>query len=81
MTTSSTVFWYVDGSGGCDGCLNWEGMEYTYNASFVTTRSHDDIEFTNNNGLGPTVETLEQVYTDKDFPSYAPSLNISLRES
>ena len=56
-------------------------MEYTYNASFVNTRSYDDIEFTNNNGLGPTVETLEGVYTDKDFPSYAPSLNISLRES
>ena len=72
---------YTDGTGGCDGCLNEEGMWVTFNESFVNQRLYDDIELTNNNGLGPTAETLEGVYTDKDFPPNAPSLEVSLRES
>ena len=36
---------------------------------------------TNNNGLGYTVEVLEEIYTNPDFPSNAPSLSISLKNS
>merc|ERR1711892_365914 len=72
---------YMDGSGGCDGCLNWEGVGVVFNDSFVNTRQYKDIVLTDNNGLGRVVETLEAVYTEKDFPPKAPSLNISLRES
>ena len=47
----------------------------------VNTRIYDDIVLTDNNGLGRVVETLEGVYTNKDFPQNSPSLNVSLRES
>ena len=36
---------------------------------------------TNNAGLGFTADVLEEIYTNKDFPSNAPSLDISLAES
>jgi len=72
---------YSDDSGGCDGCLNWHNVGYTYNETLVNTRFYDDIVLTDNNGLGRVVETLEGVYTNKDFPQNSPSLNISLRES
>ena len=72
---------YVDGTGGCDGCLNWEGVGKEYDESLVGQMLYDDIEFTDNNGLGPTVEVLEEVYTNKYFPSNSPYLNISLKES
>ena len=72
---------YIDGTGGCDGCLNWEGVGKEYDESLVGQMLYDDIEFTNNNGLGPTVEVLEELYTNRLFPSISPYLNISLRES
>ena len=43
---------------------------------------YPDVKQTNNNGLGHTVEVLEAIYTDPDFPlNLAPSLPISLRNS
>ena len=42
----------------------------------------DDLHETNNNGLGYTVELLEEIYTNPKFPrGMAPSLEISLKES
>ena len=43
---------------------------------------YPDVKRTNNNGLGYTVEVLEAIYTDPDFPlNLAPSLPTSLRDS
>jgi len=54
---------YSDGSGGCDGCLNWDnvGMEFE---GRVESRNFEDHERTlSNNGLGEAVEFLEYIYT------------------
>ena len=75
------MFRYTDGSGGCDGCLNWEGVGDRMkdkNWNYL----YEDVKFTNNNGLRPTVEALEGIYTNKDFPfNRAPSLKKSLQET
>ena len=43
---------------------------------------YPDVKQTNNNGLGYTVEVLEGIYTDPNFPfNLAPALPISLRDS
>ena len=36
---------------------------------------------TNNNGLGLTVDVLEEIFVNRRFPSKAPVLPISLAES
>ena len=42
----------------------------------------DDIKETNNNGLGYTVEILEEIYTNPNFPAgLAPALEVSLKDS
>ena len=72
---------YDDGTGGCDGCLNWEGVGVRHPDS-TNTFSLPNVGQTNNNGLGPTVEVLEGIYTRPEFPSIiAPSLNVSLKAS
>ncbi len=53
---------YTDGSGGCDGCLNWEGV----GAKIDNTKyglSNPPVDKTNNNGLKDIVEDLEKLYT------------------
>ena len=73
---------YEDGTGGCDGCLNWEGVGYRYPEEATHKFMYPDIGKTNNNGMGPTVEVLEHIYTDTHFPKgHAPSLNVSLKAS
>ena len=42
---------------------------------------YEDVRFTDNNGLRPAVEVLEAVYTVPDFPTQAPFLGQSLRDS
>ena len=42
---------------------------------------YPDVKETNNNGLEYTVEVLEEIYTNPDFPLDAPSLSVSLRDS
>jgi len=37
--------------------------------------------FTTNNGLGQTADLLEEIYTNRKFPSKTPELSISLAES
>lgn len=68
---------YTDGSGGCDGCLMWDGIE---------VRSHD-LQFpiawnasrNRNAGLEQVVWFLEEIYTNVSFPLYTPRLSSSLR--
>ena len=78
-------FRYEDESGGCDGCLNWEGMNFRFPSDQKSIKfkyEYDDIKKGNNNGLEYTVALLEMIYTDKDFPyNDAPSLPESLKAS
>ena len=46
------------------------------------TLSGENVGETNNNGLGYTVEVLEHIYTDPEFPKdLAPTLSVSLKGS
>ena len=74
---------YADGSGGCDGCLNWDGMGITYrtknapiNGQIFKQYPDTASEFVGNNNLHQTVLALEHVYDNKDL---LPS-KMSLRE-
>ena len=79
---------YKDGTGGCDGCLNYDkinpnmGMGGTYCHPFRKDKFYcDQVNEGNNALLAPTVGFLEVLYTTLDFPSTAPSLNVSLKAS
>merc|ERR1719450_424633 len=72
---------YKDGTGGCDGCLNWHGMGHRFGEDMAGTRREENLDEGNNNGLEGVVEILERVYTDKDQPGASPSLDVSLRDS
>ena len=73
---------YKDGSGGCDGCLNWEGM-VDLNFDKSNPYGNPTSLETNNNGLAHTAIVLERIYTDPGYPNppYAPTLNVSLKAS
>ena len=69
--------------GGCDGCLNWEGMGFVMKEALGKKKpfkypipTHGD-----NNALQYTVKILELIYTNKSWPDNAPSLPISLKDS
>ena len=73
---------YTDGSGGCDGCLNWEGVGTRFSVDNLKYKfKEDDMTETNNNGLEYTVAVLEELYTNRAFPSGAPKLSESLKSS
>ena len=59
---------YQDGTGGCDGCLNWEGVGFRYDNLGSGHWRWPNVGETNNNGLSWTVEILEGIYTDPNFP-------------
>jgi hypothetical protein len=72
---------YADGTGGCDGCLEWTGVGERF-----AREEHGKMELNasddgHNNGLQPTVEILERIYTDPTFPNLAMSLPQSPRDS
>merc|ERR1719232_1672054 len=70
---------YADGTGGCDGCLNWHGMEQKLPA--VAGGRNLPVEAGGgNNGLAKTVRDLETLYTNAHFPWGAPSLTASPQE-
>jgi len=71
---------YEDGTGGCDGCLDWEGVGVMFDDA-PNKKQYEDVKFTNNNGLRPTVEMLEAIYTTPDFPIRSPILSQSLKDS
>ena len=74
---------YTDGSGGCDGCLEWKGVGVR-RMNEKDSFSDPDILLSDNNGLSTVVEVLEEVYTN---PSYlaskagVPAGGASLRET
>jgi len=76
---------FSDGSGGCNGCLNNHGMglENRHNCTDDNKFGMDNPNtiVTNNAGLEFTADVLEEIYTNKDFPSKGPSLEMSLAES
>ena len=47
----------------------------------LTVNAYEDVKFTDNNGLQPTVEMLEAIYTVPDFPNQSPVMATSLFES
>jgi len=57
---------YTDGSGGCDGCLNWKGMDRKL-AIAANARNLSVEDGGGNNGLGDTVRNLERLYTETTF--------------
>ena len=56
----------VDGSGGCDGCLNWSGVGVRYpSASSIKYKFlYPDVNETNNNGMEYALVILEELYTN-----------------
>jgi len=67
---------YSDLSGGCDGCLHWDGMGARFKTFHSKVLTGDKV--THNNGLAPVAELLEWIYTDPTFPERTPSLTQSL---
>ena len=76
---------YTDGTGGCDGCLDWEGMGISFqkkdepsgNGPYDKT-FNDPGDITNgkgdNNGLAMTVLALEHVFKDSNLGDNGQSL-------
>jgi len=69
--------------GGCDGCLNWEGMDLMYQVPFGVFMTETapiwpsyramPIKYkTDNNKLSTTVMALELIYTDPTWPPGGP---------
>ena len=58
---------YTDGTGGCDGCLNWEGVGSRF-PDLTNTFQGENVKYSNNNGMEFAVELLEAIYTDAQFP-------------
>ena len=54
---------YEDGSGGCDGCINWEGMDFRYEDKPGSWR-YKDVTRTSNTNLDFTMEVLHHIYID-----------------
>ena len=59
-----------DGTGGCDGCLNWAGVgaRFPHNHDENDYYSFPPVNTTDNNGLENLVEALERIYTTIDWP-------------
>ena len=74
---------YEDGSGGCDGCLNFKNMETpSPNPHFPDQYyQFEPMNTTDNKGLDRVVEKLELIYTTLDWPFAILSLEISLFQS
>ena len=81
---------YEDGTGGCDGCLNWQGVGYRSPKAWGGghMKKHPEwvdawpkVTKTTNNKLQLSARSLELIYTLTDWPPGARSLDSSLRES
>jgi len=77
--------------GGCDGCLNWEGMDFLNEIpvghmseakpGWVSYRAQPIKYKTDNNKLSTTAMALEKIYTDPSWPPGTPKLASSLRST
>jgi len=80
---------YEDGSGGCDGCLNWSGVGYVAPqaiANIIRKKPHLYRAFpitrkTSNNKLQLAARSLELIFTVPNWPPGAGVLTTSLKES
>ena len=77
---------YEDMTGGCDGCLNWAGMDAPAPRLFENGGGPDYYNFppmnaTDNNGLQGVAAKLELIYTNIDWPFKEASLEVSLWQS
>ena len=61
---------YTDGTGGCDGCLNWSGVGNPAPSPFKEEDFYafPPVNNTDNNGLADIVAALELIYTTTDWP-------------
>ena len=61
---------YTDGTGGCDGCMNWHGMDSETPSPFNKDHYYkfDPVNATDNKGLDGIAEKLELIYTTVDWP-------------
>ena len=77
--------------GGCDGCLNWEGMDFMNDVPagnlgstriWAPTYRTQPIKYkTDNNKLSTTAMALELVYTDPTWPPGVRELSSSLQST
>ena len=74
---------YTDGTGGCDGCMNWNGMDDERPDPNKASHKYkfDPVNATNNQGLNGVAFRLELIYTTIDWPFQTPSLDVSLQQS
>jgi len=74
---------YSDGTGGCDGCLHWQGVgdRFSEDDKGALGVEQSRIDETHNNGLMVTILMLEKLYTDPSFVKGAPELTRSLKNS
>jgi len=81
---------YTDGSGGCDGCLDWKNMGFRYKNFFnlglpkeerKPKRFYPVVRKGDNNGLRSIAKALEKIYTTTDWPKKTPMLDASLKST
>eukprot|EP00927_Polykrikos_kofoidii_P039904 TRINITY_DN3419_c0_g1_i1.p1 TRINITY_DN3419_c0_g1~~TRINITY_DN3419_c0_g1_i1.p1 ORF type:complete len:567 (-),score=86.90 TRINITY_DN3419_c0_g1_i1:29-1729(-) len=70
---------YADGSGGCDGCMNFDGMFTKYNPS-SSNPLPDGVGDGDNNNMALSADLLERIYVDPSFPPGHPTREISLSQ-
>ena len=65
----------LDGTGGCDGCLNWHGVTDHVEDHIADLDKQPErwytvpaVNRTDNNGLLWVVEAMERIYTTIDWP-------------
>jgi len=74
---------YADGTGGCDGCLEWKGVgdlftDAQLRRGLIPADAGGDGH---NNGLQYITQVLEGIYTQADFPRRTPWMALSPQQS
>ena len=74
---------YADGTGGCDGCMNWNGMHDEVPNPNDDSHKYkfNPINATNNQGMDGVADHLELIYSTIDWPFQTASLEVSLQQS
>jgi hypothetical protein len=72
---------YTDGSGGCDGCLNFKNMFHRFEGGTMSLPDSDFMAGGDNNDLAIYGDILEKLYTDPAYPPNSAILDVSLKES
>merc|ERR1711892_50472 len=74
----------VDGTGGCDGCMDWKNMNKigpSANGPKEEQYTYEPVIETDNNGMDQITAKLELIYSTIDWPFQNSSLEISLQQS